>query len=114
MNLESIISGALASVMPSLYRDGKIRTVSRTDSPNGDVSESWTESTVKIQRDVCTEAMIRSAGYTERNAALIILAYGAVPTTDDEAIDADGGGWRLLSVARSADTSHWVCHATPL
>lgn len=114
MSLESIISGALASVMPSLYRDGKIRTVSRTDSLDGDVSETWTEQPAKIQRDVCTEAMIRSPGYTERNAALIILAYGSEPTTDDEAIDADGAGWRLLSVARAADSSHWVCHATPL
>lgn len=114
MSLESIISGALASVMPSIYRDGQIHTATRTDSPDGDVSEAWVSKAAKIQRDTCTEAMIRSPGYTERNAALIVLAYGGVPTTDDRATDPDGGQWRLLSVARSADTSHWVCHATPL
>lgn len=114
MSLESIISGALAGVMPTLYRSGKIHTATRTDSPDGDVSESWVDTNVRIQRDDCTESMRQSPGYTERNAALIILAYGGEPTTDDRATDADGATWRLLSVKRAADSSHWVCHATPL
>lgn len=113
MSLESIISGALASVMPSLYRDGSLRVCTRTNHTNGDVSETWQPTGVKMQRDVCTESMVRAAGYTEKNAALIILAFGGNINTDDEAVDADGGEWRILSASVSADSSHWVCHATP-
>lgn len=114
MSLESIISGALLGVLPSLYRDGQVHTATRTETMDGDVSETWVSTSAKIQRDTCTEAMVRSAGYTERNAALIILSYGGVPDTDDRATDPDGGQWRLLTVERSADNSHWICHATPL
>lgn len=113
MNIESIISGALLGALAPLYRDGFVWTVTRAQASNGDVSETFASTPVKIQRDVCTERMRQSAGYTERDVALIILAYGAEPTTDDEATDADGARWRLMSVDRSADTSHWVCRGTP-
>lgn len=99
--------------MPMLYRDGTLHTATRTEHPNGDVSEGFTDSAIKIQRDVCTERMRQAASYTERDVALIILEYGAVPTTDDQATDADGARWRIASVDRAADTSHWVCRGTP-
>lgn len=120
MSLESIISSTLASVMPSLYRDGLMHIATRTELPNGDVIEVFSgdpggppATAIKVQRDVCTERMRQAAGYTERDVALIILAYGGVPTTDDEATDADGARWRIASVDRSADTSHWICRGTP-
>lgn len=114
MSLESIISGAIGSVLPALYRDGTFHTAARTQLPNGDVSETFTDTAAKIQRDVCTERMRQAAGYTERDVLLIILAYGGEPTTADEATDADGARWRIASVDRSADTSHWVCRGTPV
>lgn len=113
MSLESIINGALLSVMATLYRSGTYHTATRIEQPNGDVTESFTDTPVKVQRDVCSERMRQAAGYTERDVALIILAYGGVPTTDDEATDADGARWKIASVDRSADTSHWICRGTP-
>lgn len=113
MSLESIISSTLASVMPMLYRDGVFHTATRYEAPNGDVMESFTDTAIKVQRDAVTERMRQAAGYTERDVALIILAYGGVPTTDDEATDADGSRWRIASVDRAADTSHWICRGSP-
>lgn len=114
MSLESIISNSLASVLPAIYRSGTVHTATRIDHPNGDVTETFVDTPVKIQRDVCTERMRQSPGYTERDVALIILSYGAVPTTDDEATDADGSRWRIASVDRAADTSHWICRGSPV
>jgi len=120
MSLESIISSALASVMPALYRPGLLHVCIRTEGPDGDVTEVFSgdsgapsATAIRVQRDVCTERMRQAAGYTERDVALIILAYGGEPTTDDEATDADGARWRIASVDRSADTSHWVCRGSP-
>lgn len=113
MSLESIINGALLSVMPTLYRTGTYHTATRIEQPNGDVTESFVDTPCKVQRDVCSERMRQAAGYTERDVALIILAYGGVPTTDDEATDADGARWKIASVDRSADTSHWICRGSP-
>lgn len=113
MSLEAIISGALASVMPSLYRSGTLHQVTQSYATNGDVTESVSTRSIKVQRDACTEAMKQNPGYDIRDVRLIILDFGGPLDNDDRVTDADGGEWRLATVDRAADNSHWVCRATP-
>ena len=76
MTLESIINGALLSVMPTLYRSGTYHTATRVEQPNGDVTESFTDTPCKVQCDVSAERstlaifagrLARTAGFGVRS-----------------------------------------------
>lgn len=112
----SLLNGGLQSVFGAafggLYLEGEIHRVTRTEAGNGDVTVAWADSPIRFQPDRITEAMRRADGFTDRDAAFLIIQAGVEPfDTDAEATM--GGRWAIKSVDADPANTHWVVRASP-
>lgn len=107
--LQAVFGAAFAPI----YLAGTLHRASRTEADNGDVTVTWTDAPIRYQPDKITEAMRRAEGFTDKDAAFIILQSGVspAPTTADE-ITA-GGRWAVKSVDADPANTHWVVRASP-
>lgn len=105
------ISEMMADAFDGIFGEGVLRKISLVDVGGGSLEEISVEYPIRIQIDACTEAMRMAAGYTGRDASLIILRSGVEIeelTSDDKIITADGREWRIYEVGTDPARSHWI------
>ena len=114
--LQAVFGAAFAGV----YLQGTLHRAIRAEADNGDVTEVFTGdpgqpagTPIRYQPDRITEAMRQAEGYTDKDAAFLILQSGVspAPTTDDEMTA--GGRWAIKSVDADPASTHWIVRASP-
>ena len=116
----SLLNGGIAAIfgaaLSGIYQDGQLHR--DTTSPVYDGEGNITgyggggDIGIKVQRDDCSYAMVRSEGYAEGDVMLIILTAGlgdVEVTTDMQATDGFGKRWMIESAKLDAAASHWIC-----
>lgn len=107
-DLTSIFGAAFGGV----YLGGTLHRPARSEADNGDVTVAWTDSPIRYQPDRITEAMRQAEGFTDKDAAFLILQAGVAPfDTDAEATM--GGRWAIKSVDADPANTHWIVRASP-
>lgn len=110
----SLIRGALLASFTPFYPLGTLHSITRTESPDGDVTETPTDIPIRVQREPATESMRRAAGYTDKDVALIVLQQpGLDVSTNDQVTDGEGNLWAVASAEFDAAESHWVLRGSP-
>jgi hypothetical protein len=100
-----------------LYLDGIMHRLTRTDANNGDVTVTYVDEPVKVQKDAVTERMKGFERYTARSVRMIILQVGpdgvvARPNSDAE-VSVGGERWALSDVESDPANTYWQCLANP-
>jgi hypothetical protein len=117
-----ILDGGLQSIFGAafggIYSDGTLYVIERVENEDGGFTPYERRKAIKGQVDACTEAMRQQAGYTERDARLMVLQIDqhacpvARPTTDAQ-ITLGGTRWAVGSVEADPANTHWIIRATP-
>lgn len=112
--LQSIFGAAFASV----YSDGCLHRSTRTESAKGNITETFEDEEVKVQKDACTERMRGSEGYSARDVRLIVLQIApdgsrlCEPTADDQ-ITAFCQRWAISDIVSDPANTYWEMRGTP-
>jgi hypothetical protein len=111
-----LLDGGLQAVFGAafgvIYLPGEIHRAVRDEADNGDVSVCWAHSPMRYQPDRITEAMRQADGFTDKDAAFLILQAGVdEPDTDCEMTA--GGRWAIKSVDADPANTHWIIRASP-
>lgn len=105
------VGGILTSVFGAIYPDGALYRLTRTEQPNGDVTEAWASEDVKVQQDACTEAQRQQEGYSEKDVRLIVLqaidGVAVAEPSEQDVVFSEGSWWALFVVEADAVNSHW-------
>lgn len=110
--LDGGLQAVFGAAFGGIYLPGTLHRPTRTEADNGDVTVAWTDAPMKYQPDRITEAMRQAEGFTDKDAAFIILQAGVAPfDTDAEATM--GGRWAIKSVDADPASTHWVVRASP-
>lgn len=118
--LDGGLQAVFGAAFSPIYLAGTLHRATRTESDNGDVTVAFTGdegqppgTPIRYQPDKITEAMRRAEGFTDKDAAFIILQSGVspAPTTADELTA--GGRWAVKSVDADPANTHWVVRASP-
>lgn len=111
--LDGGLTAVFGAAFNGIYLPGTLHRQTRTEADNGDVSVLWSDSPIRYQPDRITQAMRQAEGYTDKDAAFLILQAGVAqePTTDDEFTA--GGRWAVKSVDADPANTHWIIRASP-
>lgn len=110
--LDGGLQAVFGAAFGTIYLSGTLHRQTRTEGYNGDVSVTWADSPIRYQPDRITEAMRQAEGFTDKDAAFIILQAGvAEPNTDDEFTAS--GRWAIKSVDADPANTHWIIRASP-
>ena len=112
--LDGGLAASFGAVFGSYFLDGSLHRVSRIEAEDGDVSTGEVDVPIKYQPDRITESMRQAEGYTEDDAAFIVLQHGIAPApTSDDELTASGARWAIRTVASDPASTHWIVHARP-
>lgn len=101
---------ALNSVFARLYPTGTLHVPTRTELAGGSFSETFANTSIKVQDDVVTEAFRARPGWANAESRLIVLSAGvSAVTTECEITDGRGVRWRLRAADLDPCGSHWDC-----
>lgn len=119
----ALLDGGLQSVFGAafgtIYLSGTLHRQTRTEADNGDVSVTWADAPMKYQPDRITEAMRQADGFTDKDAAFLILQSGQAPINDDDEFTAKASPaeparrWAVKSNDSDPAGTHWVVRASP-
>lgn len=111
--LDGGIANVFAKAFASIYLPAVLHVRTVIDDGEGSLTASETEYACRAQVDEATEAMRASAGYTDTDRRIMVLAatLPAKPTTDD-AITVGGQRYNIGSVSADPANSHWVLRGT--
>jgi len=111
--LQSVFGAAFAP----LYLPGTLHKQTRTDGDDGDVTVTWSDIPIRYQPDKVTEAMRQAEGFTDRDAAFLILQAGVEQFNTDAQLTAKQAPaeperrWLVRSCETDPAGTHWVVHA---
>lgn len=104
------IRDLFGSVFSSIYGDGRYVRIEMVRQSSGSIFPVVQEIVpIKIQVDVCTEAMRQAQGYTSSDVRLFVLqqdVFPREPSTDDLFIG-QGKRWKLYNVTQDPARSYW-------
>jgi hypothetical protein len=118
-----LLSGDMTAIFGAafgvLYLDGTLHRQTRTEADNGDVTVAWADAPMKYQPDRITEAMRQANGFTDKDAAFLILQAGQAPINDDCEFTAKASPieaarrWAVKSNDSDPGGTHWIVRASP-
>ncbi len=117
--LDGGLQAVFGAAFAPLYLPGVLHKQTRTDTDDGDVEVAWTDSPIRYQPDKVTEAMRQAEGYTDRDAAFLILQAGVEPFNTDAELTAKQSPaeperrWAVKSCESDPAGTHWVVRASP-
>ena len=112
--LDGGLAASFGAVFGAYFLDGSLHRQARVDGRGGDVSVTWTDAPIKYQPDKITEAMRQAAGYTDKDAAFLVLQSGVSPEpTSAEQMTASGRRWAIASIEADPANTYWLIRATP-
>ncbi|MBI1682383.1 hypothetical protein [Caulobacter hibisci] len=117
--LDGSLQAVFGAAFAPLYLPGTLHRQTRTDADDGDVTVTWADSPIRYQPDKVTEAMRSADGYTERDAAFLILQAGVPIFNTDAELTAKQAPaeperrWAVKSCESDPAGTHWVVRASP-
>lgn len=116
--LDGGLHGIFGAAFGGVYLAGTLLVIERVEDEDGGFTPYERRKAIKGQVDVCTESMRQQAGYTERDARLLVLQvdqHGCPlvrPTTDAEIV-LGCTRWAVGSVEADPGNTHWIIRGTP-
>lgn len=110
--LNDDIKALFGDVFGQIYGHGLLTRVTMTNAGGGRNQSVTTTTPVKVQVDLCTEAMQRQDGYTNSDVRLLILQAGLttkITTNDLVYVNDRDETYKVATVSQDPGESYFEC-----